>query len=49
MLALLGSLIPSSARAPTFEFWRDQNKIRGRCIGTGDGIVARLNADGLPE
>jgi hypothetical protein len=44
MLALPGSLMPSSARAPTFEFWRDQNKIRGRCIGTGNGIVvARLN------
>ena len=50
MLALQGSLMPSSARAPTFEFWRDQNKIRGRFIGVGNGVVvARLNVDGLPE
>ena len=49
MLALQGSLMPSSARAPTFEFWRDQNKIRGRFIGVGNGVVvARLNEDGLP-
>jgi hypothetical protein len=34
----------------TFEFWRDQNKIRGRLIGVGNGVVvARLNVDGLPE
>ena len=34
----------------TFEFWRDQNKIRGRLIGLGNGVVvARLNKDGLPE
>jgi len=38
------------ATAPTFEFWRDQNKIRGRFIGVGNGVVvARLNVDGLPE
>jgi hypothetical protein len=49
MLALPGSLMPSSARSPTFEFWRDQNKIRGRFIGVGNGVVvARLNEDGLP-
>ena len=36
---------------PSFEFWRDQNKIRGRFIGDAlaNGIVvARLNEDGLP-
>jgi hypothetical protein len=36
---------------PSFEFWRDQNKIRGRFIGdfAGNGIVvARLNEEGLP-
>jgi len=34
----------------TFEFWRDQNKVRGRLIGLGNGVVvARLNKDGLPE
>ena len=33
MLALPGSLVPSTPRSPTFEFWRDQNKIRGRFIG----------------
>jgi hypothetical protein len=34
----------------TFEFWRDQNKIRGRFIGVGSGIVvAKLSGDGLPE
>ena len=49
MLALPGSLMPSSARSPTFEFWRDQNKIRGRFIGVGNGVVVgRLNEDGLP-
>jgi hypothetical protein len=35
----------------TFEFWRDQNKIRGRFIGdvVGNGIVvAKLNEEGLP-
>ena len=51
MLALPGRLMmPSSARLPTFEFWRDQNKIRGRFIGVGNGVVvAKLNTDGLPE
>ena len=34
----------------TFEFWRDQNKIRGRFIGVGNGVVvAKLDVDGLPE
>jgi hypothetical protein len=34
----------------TFEFWRDQNKVRGRFIGLGNSVVvARLNKDGLPE
>jgi hypothetical protein len=43
---MLGRLQPSR----TFEFWRDQNKIRGRLIGLGNGVVvARLNRDGLPE
>jgi hypothetical protein len=39
-------------RSPTrtCEFWRDQNKVRGRFIGFGNGVVvARLNDDGLPE
>ena len=50
MLALPGSLTPSSAMSPTFEFWRDQNKIRGRFIGVGNSVVvAKLNGDGLPE
>jgi hypothetical protein len=40
----------SKSPSPTFEFWRDQNKIRGRLVGAGNGIVvARLNVDGLPE
>ena len=44
---ILGRLKPSSR---TFEFWRDQNKIRGRLIGVGNGVVvAKLNGDGLPE
>jgi hypothetical protein len=50
MLALPGSLMPSSARSPTFEFWRDQNKIRGRFMGLGNSVVvAKLSKDGLPE
>ena len=50
MLALPGRLMPNSARSLTFEFWRDQNKIHGRFIGIGHGVVvARLNADGFPE
>jgi len=49
-LALSGNLMSSSAMSPTFEFWRDQNRIRGRFIGVGNGVVvARLNVDGLPE
>jgi hypothetical protein len=47
-----GSLTLGSLKSPgrTFEFWRDQNKIRGRFIGVGNGVVvARLNADGLAE
>jgi len=46
-----GNQTPSAARSQTFEFWRDQNKIRGRFIGanTGNGVVvAKLGADGLP-
>jgi hypothetical protein len=44
---MLGRLRPPSQ---TFEFWRDQNKVRGRFIGLGNGVVvARLNKDGLPE
>jgi hypothetical protein len=50
MLALPGSLMSSRSRSPMFEFWRDQNKIRGRYIGVGNGVVvARLNVDGLPQ
>ena len=53
ILAVQGMLIPTRPNSPsrTFEFWRDQNKIRGRFIGDvlGNGIVvARLNEDGLP-
>jgi hypothetical protein len=47
-----GTLILGRSKSPsqTFEFWRDQNKIRGRLIGIGNGVVvARLNVDGLPE
>ena len=47
-----GTLILGRLKSPgrTFEFWRDQNKIRGRLIGVGNGVVvARLNVDGLPE
>jgi|SRR5271165_4316979 len=47
-----GTLILGRSKSPsqTFEFWRDQNKIRGRLIGVGNGVVvARLNVDGLPE
>jgi hypothetical protein len=38
-----------SSLGRSFEFWRDQNKIRGRFIGDGTGagfVVARLNGDG---
>ena len=45
-----GTLMLGRLRSRTFEFWRDQNKIRGRLIGLGNGVVvARLNKDGLPE
>jgi hypothetical protein len=52
VLVAQGTLMLGRPRSPTrtFEFWRDQNKIRGRFIGLGNGvIVARLNKDGLPE
>jgi hypothetical protein len=50
LLAPSGSLMASSTKSPMFEFWRDQNKIRGRFIGVGNGVVvARLNGDGFPE
>jgi len=48
---LQGALMPGRLSSPnrSFEFWRDQNKIRGRFIGVGNGVVvARLNVDGLP-
>ena len=47
-----GALILGGLGSPSrsFEFWRDQNKVRGRFIGLGNGVVvARLNKDGLPE
>ncbi len=41
--------LPNNPRAPTFEFWRDQNRVRGRFIGAGNGVVvAKLDEDGLP-
>jgi hypothetical protein len=51
VLTIYSTLIIGGARpSPTCEFWRDQNKIRGRFIGVGNGVVvARLNAEGLPE
>ena len=52
VLVAQGTLMLGRLRSPTriFEFWRDQNKIRGRFIGLGNGVVvARLNKDGLPE
>jgi hypothetical protein len=52
LLVAQGTLMLGRLRSPslTFEFWRDQNKIRGRFIGHGNGVVvARLNKDGLPE
>ena len=47
------ALILGRLRSPnrSFEFWRDQNKIRGRFIGdlVGNGIVVgKLDKDGLP-
>ena len=50
-LTAQGTLILGRLKSPhpTFEFWRDQNKIRGR-LGAGNGVVvSRLNGDGLPE
>ena len=47
-----GTLILGRLKSPaqSFEFWRDQNKIRGRFVGVGNGVVvAKLNGDGLPE
>jgi hypothetical protein len=52
VLVAQGTLMLGRLRSPsrTFEFWRDQDKIRGRFIGQGNGVVvARLNKDGLPE
>jgi hypothetical protein len=50
MLAPPDNLMTRGTRSPTFEFWRDQKKVRGRLIGVGNGVVvARLNVDGLPE
>lgn len=46
------ALILGRPKSPnrTFEFWRDQNKIRGRFIGVGNGVVvAKITVDGLPE
>jgi hypothetical protein len=51
-LTAQGTLMLGRLKSPcrTFEFWRDQNKIRGRFIGAGDGVVVgKLNVDGLPE
>ena len=51
VLVAQGTLMLGRLRSPTrtFEFWRE-NKIRGRFIGLGNGVVvARLNKDGLPE
>ena len=47
-----GTLVLGRLKSPaqSFEFWRDQNKIRGRFVGVGNGVVvARLNKDGMPE
>jgi hypothetical protein len=49
MLASISDKQRSLGRS--FEFWRDQNKIRGRFIGDGAGagfVVAKLNCDGIP-
>jgi hypothetical protein len=49
MLASISDKKRSLSRS--FEFWRDQNKIRGRFIGDGAGagfVVAKLNGDGIP-
>ena len=49
MLASISDKQRSLSRS--FEFWRDQNKIRGRFIGDGAGagfVVAKLDGDGIP-
>jgi hypothetical protein len=48
-----GALMPGRPRSSnrSFEFWRDQKKIRGRfiCDIVGGGVVvARLDEEGLP-
>jgi hypothetical protein len=51
-LAAQSTMILGGLRAPrwTFEFWRDQNKVRGRFMGLGNSVVvAKLSKDGLPE
>ena len=51
MARLPDSLMSTSTRSLTFEFWRDQNKIRGRLIGdiVGNGIVVgKLDKNGIP-
>ncbi|WP_024513119.1 hypothetical protein [Bradyrhizobium sp. ARR65] len=51
-LAAQDTLILDRLKSPgrTFEFWRDQNQIRGRFVGVGKGVVvAKLTGDGLPE
>jgi hypothetical protein len=50
---LQGALMPGRPRSSnrSFEFWRDQKKIRGRfiCDIVGGGVVvARLDEEGLP-
>jgi hypothetical protein len=51
-LAVPEALLRSNPKSPTFEFWRDQNKIRGRFIGgsapRNGVVVAKLGEDGLP-
>jgi hypothetical protein len=52
VLTAQGSLILGRLKSPgrTFEFWRDQNKIRGCFMGLGNSVVvAKLNGDGRPE
>jgi hypothetical protein len=50
---LQGALIPGrpSPLNRSFEFWRDQNKIRGRLIGDivcNGVVVGKLDKNGLP-
>ena len=50
---LRDALTPGRPSVPSrsFEFWRDQNKIRGRFIGdiVGNGVVGgKLDKNGLP-